>query len=117
MSLSVSQGTSRGMRRWYARMPKCGVCRSKFLVLTEAHNRGYCQGCFKKAVQIEDGEWYCAGCFIQKSEHPALVGGYEVFKDNQEQTNVGRYDTLAAAKKAARLNQVITPLRGLMSFL
>jgi len=111
-----SIGTTRGMKRWYSRMPKCRECKKTYLVATEAHSRGLCSACFNKAFQIEVGEWYCAGCFIQHSEHRELYGRYEVFQDDEGQTHVGRYATFAEAKKAARENKVDNPLNGLKAY-
>ncbi len=36
-----------------------------------------------KPVRIDVDEWLYKGCFIQKFEHPKLVGKYEVFKNNE----------------------------------
>lgn len=55
--------------------------------------------------QIEVGEWLYKGCFIQESEHPKLVGKYEVFKNNEHQTHVGRCHTLIEAKKLCMENE------------
>jgi hypothetical protein len=52
-----------------------------------------------KPVQVEDGEWKYKGCFIQKSIHPKLIGKFEVFKDDEGQTHIGRYHTFSEAKK------------------
>jgi hypothetical protein len=79
-----------------------------------------CQHCKRKAlnneqpVQIESGEWYFMGCYIQESEHPALFGRFEVFKDDEKQTHVGRYMKFSEAKKAAKVN---AQKNGLKSFL
>jgi hypothetical protein len=52
----------------------------------------------EKPKQIEVAEWLYKGCFIQESVHPKLVGKYEVFKNNEEQTHVGRCYTFTEAK-------------------
>lgn len=49
--------------------------------------------------QIDTDEWLYYGCFIQKSVHPKLVGKYEVFKNDEPQTHIGRCHTFAEAKK------------------
>lgn len=59
----------------------------------------------EKPIQIEVGEWLYKGCFIQLSEHPNLVGKYEVFKNNKCQTHVGRCFTIKEAKKMCESNE------------
>lgn len=58
-----------------------------------------------KPKQIDSEEWLFKGCFIQKSTHPKLVGKYEVFKNNEEQTHVGRCYTFTEAKKLCIENE------------
>ena len=58
-----------------------------------------------KPKQIEVGEWVYMGCIIQEFEHPRLIGKYEVFKKNEEQTHVGRCYTFAKAKKLCEENE------------
>ena len=53
----------------------------------------------EKPRQIEVGEWLYKGCFIQESTHPQLIGKYEVFKNDEPQTHVGRCHTFTEAKK------------------
>ena len=55
--------------------------------------------------QIENGEWIYKGCFIQESKHPKLEGNYEVFKNNKEQSHVGRCYTFDEAKKLCEENE------------
>ena len=55
--------------------------------------------------KIEVGEWLYNGCFIQRSEHPQLSGKYEVFKNDKNQTHIGRCDTLIQAKKLCNENK------------
>lgn len=110
-----SIGTTVGMKRWYSRMKKCGDCRKVYLVTTEAHNRGLCAKCYKP-VQIETGEWYFAGCFIQEVVMPQIFAKYEVFKDDEAQTHVGHYKTFREAQRAARENEVKNPANGLSAY-
>lgn len=70
----------------------------------------------QKPVAIEVGEWYFKGCFIQESKHPQLVGKYEVFKDDENQTHVDRCHTFTEAKKLCVENEVTEPHLGLESF-
>ncbi len=107
-----SRGTTFGMLKWYSRMPKCRICRKKYLVETYARERGYCAGCFRRAVLIETGEWHCAGNFIQENEHPELMGRYEVFRDDECQTHIGRYCTFNEAKRESRNNSTKHPING-----
>lgn len=55
--------------------------------------------------QIEDGEWLYKGCFIQKAEHPKLMGKYSVFKNDKPQTRVGRTHTFIEAKELCKKNE------------
>lgn len=55
--------------------------------------------------QIEADEWLYKGCFIQGSEHPKLIGKFEVFKNDKLQTHVGRCFTFAEAKKLCEKNK------------
>lgn len=55
--------------------------------------------------QIDSDEWLYKGCFIQKSEHPQLIGKYEVFKNDERQTHVGRCYTFTEAKKLCVENE------------
>jgi len=44
------------------------------------------------------------GCFIQKSQHPELIGKYEVFKNDKTQSHVGRSYSFTEAKKLCEQN-------------
>lgn len=52
----------------------------------------------EKPKQIDVCEWIYKGCFIQKFKHPKLIGNYEVFKNDNLQTHIGRCYTFAEAK-------------------
>lgn len=58
-----------------------------------------------KPTQIDTYEWLYKGCFIQKFEHPKLIGKYSVFKNDIPQTDVGRCYTFAEAKKLCEENE------------
>jgi len=60
---------------------------------------------FAKPTQIECSEWLYKGCFISKFEHPKLVGRYEVFKNDEKQTHVGRCYTFEEAKVLCDKNE------------
>jgi len=57
-------------------------------------------------IQLEVGEWWYYGCFIQEFIHPSLFGRYEVFKDDENCTHVTRCITKTEAKNAAKQNKV-----------
>ncbi len=59
----------------------------------------------RKPVRIDIDEWLYKGCFIQKFEHPKLVGKYEVFKNNESQTHVDRCYTFTEAKRLCIENE------------
>ena len=65
--------------------------------------------------QIEDGEWYFMGCFIQKQTHPQLLP-YVVFKDDETQSHVGVCCTMKEARQMCLLNKVESPKIGLLAF-
>ena len=71
----------------------------------------------KALLQIEDGEWWYKGCFIQKQSHPKLYGNYVVFADTEAQTHIGRTMTFLEAVKLAEENEVKEYKLGAMSFL
>jgi hypothetical protein len=58
-----------------------------------------------KIKKIEDCEWLYKGCFIQESRHPKLVGKYEIFKNDTQQTHVGRCYTFTEAKRLCIENE------------
>jgi len=57
-----------------------------------------------KPKKIEIDEWLYKGCFISKFIHPNLYGKYEVFKNNQQQTFIGRTIKFTEAKKLCEQN-------------
>ena len=59
----------------------------------------------EKPRQIDADEWLYKGCFIQRSEHPQLVGKYEVFKNDVPQTHVDRCFTFVEAKRLCVENE------------
>lgn len=59
----------------------------------------------EKPIQIEVEEWLYKGCFIQKHNHPKLVGNYSVFKNDEPQTHVGVCYTFNEAKKLCEENE------------
>ena len=59
----------------------------------------------EKPRQIDVDEWIYKGCFLQKSEHPQLIGKYEVFKNDRQQSHVGRCHTFTEAKKLCVENE------------
>lgn len=59
----------------------------------------------KNMQQIDTQEWLYKGCFIQEFTHPKLIGKYEVFKNDEAQTHIGRAHTLKEAKKLCTENE------------
>ena len=59
----------------------------------------------KLIQQIDPEEWIYKGCFISKQPHPLLYGKYVVFKNDKDQTHVGRTQTYAEAKRLAAQNE------------
>jgi len=70
----------------------------------------------KGPVQIEIGEWYYKGCFIQEQIHPLLLK-YHIFTDTLAQHTVGTTNSFKLAKLIAEQNEVKNPHYGLESFL
>ena len=70
----------------------------------------------KKPVQIEIGEWWYKGCFIQEQNHPQL-SKYIVFKDTEQQEHVDTATTFADAKKLCKDNEVKDYKYGYKTFL
>lgn len=58
-----------------------------------------------KPKHLGGGEWLYKGCFIQESEHPQLIGKYEVFKNDEPQSHVGRCYTFTEAKRLCEENE------------
>ena len=69
-----------------------------------------------KPIQIEDGEWWYKGCFIQKQTYPGLKP-YHVFKDTENQETIDSCFTMTEAKKLCKLNEVKNYKYGAKSFL
>jgi len=67
-------------------------------------------------VQIEAGEWWYKGCFIQEQEHPQLLK-YCVFKDNKSHTLVDDCGTFTEAAILCEENEVKKFDQGWESFL
>ena len=70
-----------------------------------------------KPIQITDGEWWFYGCFIQYQRHHKLQFDYRVFKDNEEQSEVGSFKNFKDAKSACINNKVDDYVLGYKSFL
>lgn len=70
-----------------------------------------------RPIQIEVGEWWFMGCFIQLFTHPKLYGKYEVFKDTEAQEHIDRFRTFAEAKRACANNEVTNFKHGYKSFI
>lgn len=68
-----------------------------------------------KKVQIEVGEWYYCGCYIQQQNHPSLCK-YVVFKDDATQTHVGTSNSMVYAMELCRQNKVDNPVNGLKAY-
>ena len=67
-------------------------------------------------IQIEEGEWWLKGCFIQKQIHP-LLKPYHVFRDTENQETIGTCFTFTEAKKLCNLNEVKDFKQGYKAFL
>lgn len=61
-----------------------------------------------KPVQIELGEWWFNGRFIQKQNHP-LLSPYVSFSDDEKNYMVQTHSTLKEATKWCLLNPCNTP--------
>lgn len=70
----------------------------------------------EQPIQIEIGEWWYKGCFIQEQNHPSL-SKYVVFKDNKAQSHVGTPHNFAVAKKMCEDNEVKDYVLGWKSFI
>ena len=70
----------------------------------------------KKPIEIEDGEWWFRGNFIQKQDHP-LLNKYVVFSDTEQQQTVGTTNNFATAKNICIENEVIEFKFGYKAFL
>jgi len=68
-----------------------------------------------KPFQIEIGEWWFKGCFIQAQNHPQL-DKYVVFKDTENQEHVGTSNKFTDAVKLCKENEVTKYKLGIESF-
>lgn len=68
-----------------------------------------------KPFQIEIGEWWFKGCFIQAQNHPQL-DKYVVFKDTENQEPVGTSNKFTDAVKLCKENEVTKYKLGIESF-
>jgi len=69
-----------------------------------------------KPIQIEEGEWWFKGCFIQKQDHP-MLSKYVVFKDTEEQEVIDTASTMSEAKKLCIDNEVVDYKHGYKAFI
>lgn len=69
----------------------------------------------KKPIQIEIGEWWYKGCFIQQQNHPQLAK-YTIFADTEGQEHIDSACTFSEAKKVASNNEVKEYKLGVESF-
>jgi hypothetical protein len=69
-----------------------------------------------RPIQIEVGEWWYKGCFIQRQTHPKLKP-YHVFKDTETQETIGDCFSFNEAKNLCELNGVKEYKYGSNSFL
>jgi hypothetical protein len=58
-----------------------------------------------KPIQIDAGEWLFKGCFIQEFKHPKLLGRFEIFKNNKQQTHIAVCNTIKKAKQICIENE------------
>lgn len=68
-----------------------------------------------KPIEIEVGEWYYKGCFIQRQYSPNLRK-YHVFKDTEDQETIDTCQTFKHAVSLCNGNEVKSPFFGLKSF-
>lgn len=68
-----------------------------------------------KPVQIEIGEWWFKGCFIQEQPCPQLAK-YIVFQDTESQKHIDTATTFKEAKKLCIDNEVKDYKYGVESF-
>jgi hypothetical protein len=69
-----------------------------------------------KHIQIEIGEWWFKGCFIQEQTAPQL-SKYIVFADNETQTHIGTATTMKEAKQLCIDNEVKDYKYGVEAFI
>lgn len=70
----------------------------------------------KKPIQIEDGEWWFKGCFIQTQNHPSL-SKYAVFADTELQEHIGVASNMKDAITLCKENEVVDYKFGYQSFI
>jgi len=51
-----------------------------------------------KIIKVCDDEWIYKNCTIQKNSHVNLIGNYEVWNNDLNETHIGRCNTLKEAK-------------------
>ena len=68
-----------------------------------------------KPFQIEVGEWWFKGCFIQEQNHPQL-DKYVVFKDTEDQEHIGTASRFNDAVKLCKDNEVTDYKLGIEAF-
>jgi len=68
-----------------------------------------------KPFQIEVGEWWFKGCFIQEQNHPQL-DKYVVFKDTEDQEHIGTTSRFKDAVKLCKDNEVKDYKLGIEAF-
>jgi len=68
-----------------------------------------------KPFQIEIGEWWFKGCFIQEQNHPQL-DKYVVFKDTEDQEHIGTANRFNDAVKLCKDNEVTEYKLGIEAF-
>jgi len=68
-----------------------------------------------KPFQIEVGEWWFKGCFIQEQNHPQL-DKYVVFKDTDNQEHIGTANRFTDAVKLCKANEVTGYKLGIEAF-
>lgn len=68
-----------------------------------------------KPIQIEVGEWWFKGCFIQEQNHPQL-SKYTIFQDNVLGMTVGSASTMKQAIQICKDNEVKDYVQGIEAF-
>lgn len=69
-----------------------------------------------RPTQIEEGEWYYKGCFIQKQSYPSLLK-YHVFKDNESQDTISTCSTMSYAILLCNDNEVLNSVHTINDFI
>ncbi len=68
-----------------------------------------------KPFQIEVGEWWFKGCFIQEQNHPQLAK-YTIFQDTVLGMTVGSASTMKEAIQICKDNEVTDYVQGIEAF-